>query len=442
MIKEKVLSILEKVKASNIGNRIATGAFWSFTGTAAAKFLVLVSSIICAHILTKQEYGEFGMVRSTISMFVVFGTAGLGLTATKFISEYKEKHKERIASVYLLTNGFAIITGLIVTALVLVLAPYLADNTLNAPHLVSSIRVGAILLFITIINGAQGGTLAGVEDFKAIAINTLIGSVAESAFMLLGAYYMGVLGAVLGYGVGFIALYVANYISIRKDLNKIGVRVVISSFNKKDLSLLYKFSLPAALCSIVVSPTIWIVKTFLAKESGFGELAIFEAADQWKIMILFIPTAVSQVVLPILSSIIGVDKSKFWKVLNLNLYLNAGIALVMAIVISCLSPFIMQLYGKAYVSDYWVLIILAVSTIFSSMANVIGLAISSRSKMWTGFLFNCLWALMVIGFARLFTNMEMGARGLALSFTISYAIHTVLQLIYLKYISNDKQVEG
>ena len=442
MLKDRIKELLNNIKASDIGSRIASGAFWSFTGTAAAKFLVLVSSIICAHILTKQEYGEFGMVRSTISMFVVFGTAGLGLTATKFISEYKEKHKERIASIYLLTNGFAIITGLIVTVLVLVLAPYLADNTLNAPHLVSSIRVGAILLFITIINGAQGGTLAGVEDFKAIAINTLIGSVAESAFMLLGAYYMGVLGAVLGYGVGFIALYVANYISIRKDLNKIGVRVVISSFNKKDLSLLYKFSLPAALCSIVVSPTIWIVKTFLAKESGFDELAIFEAADQWKIMILFIPTAVSQVVLPILSSIVGVDKSKFWKVLNLNLYLNSGIALVMAIVISCLSPFIMQLYGKAYVSDYWVLIILAISTIFSSMANVIGLAISSRSKMWTGFLFNCLWALMVIGFARLFTNMEMGARGLALSFTISYAIHTVLQLIYLKYISNDKQVEG
>lgn len=442
MLNDRIKELLNKIKASDIGSRIASGAFWSFTGTAAAKFLVLVSSIICAHILTKQEYGEFGMVRSTISMFVVFGTAGLGLTATKFISEYKEKHKERIASIYLLTNGFAIITGLIVTVLVLVLAPYLADNTLNAPHLVSSIRVGAILLFITIINGAQGGTLAGVEDFKAIAINTLIGSVAESAFMLLGAYYMGVLGAVLGYGVGFIALYVANYISIRKDLNKIGVMVVISSFNKKDLSLLYKFSLPAALCSIVVSPTIWIVKTFLAKESGFDELAIFEAADQWKIMILFIPTAVSQVVLPILSSIVGVDKSKFWKVLNLNLYLNSGIALVMAIVISCLSPFIMQLYGKAYVSDYWVLIILAISTIFSSMANVIGLAISSRSKMWTGFLFNCLWALMVIGFARLFTNMEMGARGLALSFTISYAIHTVLQLIYLKYISNDKQVEG
>lgn len=435
MLKDRIKEYIYRIKASDIGSRIASGAFWSFTGTAVAKFLVLVSSIICAHILTKQEYGEFGMVRSTISMFVVFGTAGLGLTATKFISEYREKHKEKIASIYLLTNGFAIVTGLLVTSIVVAIAPYLAENTLHAPHLESSIRVGGILLFITIINGAQGGTLSGVEDFRSIAINNLIGSIAESTFMLLGAYYWGVLGAVLGYGVGFIALYVANFISIRKNFKRLGVAVSLTAFDKKDLHLLYKFSLPAALCSIVVSPTIWVVKTFLANESGFGEVAIFEAADQWKIMILFIPTAVSQVVLPILSSIIGVDKSKFWKVLNLNLYLNAGIALLMAVVISCLSPFIMQLYGKAYVSDYWVLIILAASTIFSSMANVIGLAISSRSKMWTGFLFNCLWALMVIGFAKLFINADMGARGLALSFTVAYAIHAALQMIYLKYIS-------
>lgn len=435
MMIKKVFKIRELVKASNIGSRIASGAFWSFTGTALAKLLVLVSSIICAHILTKQEYGEFGMVRSTISMFVVFGAAGLGLTATKFISEYKEKHKERIASIYLLTNGFAVMTGLIVTVAILAMAPFLAEHTLHAPYLESSIRVGAVLLFITIITGAQGGALAGVEDFKSIALNTLIGSVAESCFMLLGAYYWGVLGAVLGYGVGFIALYIANYMSIRRDFGRLGVVIKKSSFNKEDLHLLYKFSLPAALCTIVFSPTIWVVKTILANDCGFDELAIFEAADQWKIMILFIPSAVSQVVLPILSSIVGVDSSKFWKILKINLYLNAGIALLMAIVVSALSPFIMTMYGKAYVSDYWVLVILAASTVFSSMANVVGLAISSWSKMWVGFLFNCVWAIMVIGFSCLFIDMGMRARGLALAFTVAYAIHTTLQLIYLRYIS-------
>ena len=191
----------------------------------------------------------------------------------------------------------------------------------------------------------------------------------------------------------------------------------------------------SALSTILLTPTIWVVKTLLANRCGFDELAIFEAADQWKTMILFIPSTVSLVALPILSSIVGVDQTKFKKVLYVNLYLNAGIALAIAVVVSVLSPLIMTLYGKAYVSDYGVLIILAASTVFSSMANVVGLAISSRAKMWVGFLFNAVWAGMVIGFSILFLNLGLRARGLALAITVAYVIHTTAQLLYVHYSS-------
>ena len=432
-------TIINNIKKSDIGYRIANGAFWSFTGTAVAKLFVLVATIVCAHILTKQEYGEFGMVRSTIYMFVVLGSAGLGLTATKFISEYRDNHKERIVSIYLLTNGFAIVTGLLVTIIVLIFAPYLAESTLHAPHLVQPIRVGAILLLITVLNGAQNGTLSGFEDFKSIAINTFWGSVAESILMILGAYYGGVIGAVLGYGVSFIVLYVANNISIKNNFRKIGLKVKMSQFKKEDLQLLYRFSLPAALSSILVTPTIWIAKTILTRNSGFEELAVYEAADQWRVLILFIPMAVSQVALPILSNVLGVDKSKFWKVLKINLSLNILVALIMAIAVSILSPSIMHLYGKGYVSDYMVIVILACSTVFSSAANVIGLAISSRSKMWTGFLFNLFWAILVITFALYFISKGMGAKGLALSYTVGYAVHAIIQMLYLRIISKENK---
>lgn len=438
MLKDRIKYIKDAITNSNIGNRIATGAFWSFTGTAAAKFVALVSSIICAHILTKQEYGEFGMVRSTISMFVVFGTAGLGLTATKFISEFKEKQKNRIASIYILTNGFAIFTGLLVTIIILSIAPFLAESTLKAPQLTPAIRIGALLLFISVINGAQSGTLSGFEDFKSIAINTLIGSFAEALFMLVGAYYWGVLGAVLGYGVGFVALYLTNWFSIRSNFKKNGIAIRIVDFNKDDLTLLYKFSLPAALCAIVVTPTMWVVKSILVSSSGFDELAAFEAADQWRVLILFIPMAVSQIVLPILSSIVGENETKYWRVLKINLLLNASVAFIMALLISLFSPVIMNLYGKAYVSDLRILVVLACSTVFTSIANVVGLAISSRSKMWTGFFFNCFWASMVIGFSYLFIKFGLQALGIALAFTLAYAIHALLQLLYLKVTTRRK----
>ena len=415
-------------------SRMASGAFWSFTGTALAKFIVLVAGIWCARILGQEEYGELGMIRSTINMFAVFGFAGLGLTATKYISEYKKDKKGRISSIYMLTNGFALCMGILVTLVILLAAPYLAEKTLKSPDLVNDIRFGAILLFVTVINGAQNGTLAGLEDFKSIALNMLKGSIAETLFMILGAYYWGVTGAILGYGCGFMVIYIGNQISIQKKFRELGIVIQKSSFCKSDLKLLYKFSLPAALSSIMVSPVFWIIRSMLVRKDGFEELAIFEAADQWRVIILFIPVTVSQVVLPILSSmsVNKRDKTKFWRVLKMNLCINVIIALTMALIISLLQNNIMGFYGKEY-TDTSVLVVLAFSTIFTAIANVVGLSISSQAKMWVGFIFNALWGIILISLTYYFLSCELGALGIAWAILISYSIHIVLQLVYLKY---------
>lgn len=437
-MKQQINLLKSKFLSSDIAKRMASGAIWSFTGTALAKFIVLVSGILCARILSQEEYGEFGMVRSTINTFVVFGMAGIGLTATKYISEYKKTQQSKISGVYILTNGFALLTGILITLLIYYLAPYLAVTTLNAPHLERAIQLGAVLLFFTVLNSAQNGTLAGLENFKAIALNTLWGSIAESILMLVGAYYAGVMGAILGYGCGFIVLYICNHLSIRKSFSLLNIKIVFSSFNKEYLRLLYKFTLPAALSSFMVMPTYWIIRTILVKKCGFEELAIYEAADQWKVIILFIPTAISQVVLPILSGLsTDNNEKKFWKVLRINLFLNAGVAFVVAFVVSCFSPFIMSFYGNNY-TDYSVLIVLCFSTIFSSISNIIGLSISSRAKMWIGFLFNLFWAILIIGFTYSFLMLEFGAKGLSLAILITYIIHSLLQLLYLRNITCSK----
>ncbi len=432
MIGDKGKALLERIKSSDIGKRMASGAMWSFTGTALAKFIVLLAGIACAHVLGKQEYGQFGMVRSTISLFVVFGFAGMGLTATKFIAQYRKSQKERIPSIYILTNGFAVFTGALVTVVVLGFAPYIATITLNAPELITPLRVGALLLFVTVINGAQQGTLAGFENFKAIALNTLIGSIAESVLMLVGAYYYGVTGAVLGYGCGFIVLYLTNHISIRMNLRDLGLSPRLSSLDRNDLHLLYKFSLPAMLSSIMVAPVFWAVRTMLVNHTDFGELAVYEAADQWKVIILFIPAAVSHVALPILSSLVDDSPQRYKKVLRYNILLNAGISSVIALIVCVASPLIMGFYGKSY-TDPMPLVYLALSTIFTSVSTVVGISIQSRAKMWTGFGFNLFWGIMVLSFSCFFLEKGMGASGVALGIMVSYAIHALLQYTYLRF---------
>ena len=99
--------LLNAINKSDIAKRMANGAFWSFTGTALGKFLVLLSGIFCARILGQEVFGELGMVRSTIGMFIVLGTSGIGVTATRYISYYRQKDKQHAASIYLLSNKFA-----------------------------------------------------------------------------------------------------------------------------------------------------------------------------------------------------------------------------------------------------------------------------------------------------------------------------------------------
>ena len=412
---------------------MASGAIWTFTGTAIAKLIVLIAGILCARILGKELYGEFGMVRSTINMFVVLGTAGLGMTATKYISEYRKEHKDKVASIYILTNRFALITGLIVSALVIMFADKIAITALNSPQLVVPFKFGAILLLVTILLATQNGVLYGLEDFKSVAINTFIGSIFETIFMLLGAYYYGVMGAVIGFGCGFVSQLVVNKVSIRRSMKEQDIDISKGKLKVQEIKLLYKFSLPAMLSSMLIAPTFWLIRTMLVNESGYGELAIYEAADQWKIILLAVPAMFAQILLPILSSVVNVDKNKYWILLKINLVLNVLITFCVSIIVMCFSKKIMLSYGEEF-SNETTLNLIVLSTIFTSLANVVGTAIASRSKMWIGFCFNLLWSLLVLLLTYYFLRMGMNSVGVGMAILISYLVHSILQLIYLYYL--------
>ena len=432
----KIEGYIRSFRESTIAKRFVSGALWTFSGTAFAKLMGLLSGILCAHILGKSEYGELGMIRSTVGMFTILGTAGLGLMATKYISQYKSDDKLKVASIYTLTSKFAVLTGMIVTALILLLAPVIAENTLHASHLTNSIRVASVMLFISVINGAQNGTLYGFEDYKSIAINTFIGSLFESCLMLLGAKLYGVFGALLGFGSGYVVLYVLNKLSIGKCFSKYGIKLTKESLQKQDIKLLFSFSLPALLSSLLVAPTIWLIKTMLVRSDGFDELANFEAADYWKTLILYIPYAIGTIILPILSdSKTSSNASSYWRIIKYNILINGLVSLLISLFIIFFSPWLTRLFGSNY-TDNVTLSILACSTIFTSVSNVIGLSITSRSLMWQGFLLNLIWALLTIGFSYYFINIGFGASGLALAVLLAYVIHTVNSFVYLKHSIN------
>lgn len=421
--------IRNKFKGSPLTKRIASGAFWSILGTASAKAIVLVAGIICANILGKTSYGELGIVRSTISLFIVFGTAGLGVTATRFIAKYKKEDTQKVESVIGITVLFSLIMAAIITSLVFLFSEKIATNTLNNVELKRSIQFGSIILFATILNGVYNGINTGFENFKNIAINTLCSSIIEAVLIIIGAYYWGVNGAVIGYGIGIFSLMLFNFIAACKALAQINGEFSFFKIKKNDFSILYKFTIPAALSSFLVAPAYWVVRALLVRFKDYGELGILEAAEQWRIIILFIPSALSYIILPILSSYTDNVKD-YKKAMNINILLNVSVAFILAIIISACSNIIMNTYGSDFNNNI-PLILLAFSTVFSSFASVVGSAIVSQGKMWTGLVFNAIWGCLFIGFTYLSLRLGYGAAGVASSLLLSYLFHSISQSIYL-----------
>jgi O-antigen/teichoic acid export membrane protein len=137
---------------------------------------MLAAFIFVARMLGKTSYGELGIIRSTVGMFGIFGGLGLGLTATKYVAELRERDPERAGRILGLSMRVALFSGTFLGILLFVSAPWLAANTLDAPHLAGALRIGAVLILLSAVNGAQTGALSGFEAFKTIAlINFFIG---------------------------------------------------------------------------------------------------------------------------------------------------------------------------------------------------------------------------------------------------------------------------
>jgi len=423
-----------RIENSPIGYRLARGVFWSLAGVLASRGLMFIATVFVARILGRTVYGQLGMVQSTVSMFGLFAGFGMGLTATKYVAEYRETDRPRAGRIIRLTEMFAVATAGLMALALLAFAPWLANRTLNAPHLTSVLRIGTLILFISALNGAQAGALAGFEAFKTIAgVNLLVGLI---SFPLLvgGAYFGGLSGSVWALVVNLGASWVLNQIALHKEARRYRVPLALGNSDGGDLPVLWRFSLPAVLAGSMVAPVDWACNAMLVnRPHGYGEMGVYGAANQLYSMLLFLPTLFGQVVLPILSERLGhKDVRRSTQTMLVAMKANALCVVPFIVVASILSPYIMRLFGEGFKDGWPTLIVVLWTAALYAIQAPVGQIIQASGKMWTGFFMNLGWATaFVLG---TFVLVKDGAFGLAGARGIAYLLHSVWIFLFARYL--------
>ncbi|WP_286894796.1 MULTISPECIES: oligosaccharide flippase family protein [Sphingobacterium] len=427
-IKNKIGGLL----SSDLNKRLFNHSFWILVGNIVSKFSLLIATVVMTRFMVKEEYGQFGIIKSTILMFAVFAGLELGMTATKYISEFRSIDRGKVERIIGLSNFFAILLSLSIGLFIYCFAAQIA-NQIAAPNLAKEIRISSFILFFSSLNGVQAGILNGIERFKESSINNATAGVLSSLLLVITSIYGNLDSVVLAFGFNFVILYALNYISIKKYFYVDFSIQILKRENFKEIGVLWKFSLPAILAGLMIGPVIWLCNYFLVNQpGGYQEMAVFDIANQWRTTILFIPAALSQIVLPLLASSVN-DKAAYRMYFYKNLKINIYVGLLFVIVLVLLTPVIVWFYGGNYINATYPMLIMFITTAFIAANNVIGQAIASQGRMWLGFFVNLMWALVLIFSTYiLVVQNSFGATGLALAYLISYIFHSFVQFVFVR----------
>lgn|GEM_PF-208626 len=421
------------ISKPGIGSRLARGAFWSLLGTLIYRPLTLLSSIVAAHLLGKENFGALGIIQSTIAMFQVIAGYSLGLTATKYVSEFRKADPERAGRIIGMSDVSSLAAGILFAAGSIFGAHWLAARILGAPELAPLLRISSIMIALGAYNGAQTGTISGFEAFRKIAKVNLISGVLAFPIMIAGLWFGGLTGAVWALVISMAVTCTLSQIEVLRLIRANGIKIHITGI-ASELQLLWRFYLPALLSGALVTPIIWLGNTLLVRtRDGFAQMAILNAATQWRTSMMLIPNLLVQVALPMLSgeqSEAGTTQT-FNRALVLTQKIMVMVAFPTAAAMMFLAGPIMRLYGRSFVQGSDVLIGFACASLVQCIIAAVGPYLESRGRMWAAASLNGVWGLAYILTAYLGVD-KLGALAIAFGSVLGYVVLMVLCLILLR----------
>jgi O-antigen/teichoic acid export membrane protein len=389
---------------------------------------MFMANIIAARFLSQDEFGQFSMLRNTISMIEGIISGTLGSPMIKRVAETNQDKSSNFNIVIKSLFIINIVISLIFSIIIFILAPYIVEIFFkNETSMIHGLYIGCIILIATTLSGLIQKIFIGIEKYQKLAIASIYTSLISFPIIVGLIYLYNFNGALFGIVIYFSIDFIFKYYQFRK-LNIYEKKETDFTQIKSEAIKLLLFSYPLLGSIIISSTAFWYARVMIVQSDGFAAIGIFDAAFQWLTIIMVITGATTSVVLPMFSKNTK-NKKEFSKVLWINLLVNFIISACFAIIFIFFSKEIMSIYGEQYIKGYEILIILSITSIFYSLSSILNKVFISKGNI-KSILF--IITISVIGMILLLkSNIFIGVIGLAYSFLFFYCFLFILYSLVL-----------
>jgi O-antigen/teichoic acid export membrane protein len=413
--------------------RFAFGALWSVSGAVVARALALAGFVVASRTLGAAGFGEVGMVQSTQGLFGVLAGGSLGLAATKHVAEFCTADRARAARCFALALRIAVASGIGGALVLLAAAGPMADHVLGAPHLATELRVATGLLLFSAVAGVQTGALVGLAEFRAAALLGAFRGACVLAGLACGVCLGGVLGAVVGLVAAEAAGVAANHLALRR----LFPGPWLGATDGRELAGVGRFAGLAVLGSVATTLALWAGNALLVGEpDGYAALGVFNAAERWRQLLLFLPAALAPVILSLLSHLHGsADQAAYRRLLGVNVAVSAAVVFVPAAGLAALAPLAMSVFGDEFRAGTTTLVLLTISAVAVVLNTLLGQVLVSKGAIRWRAAFDVLLAAVLV-LSAWWAVPALRDKGLALAHLAAYGVTgvgmTVPVLFYLR----------
>ncbi|MEN3001815.1 MAG: oligosaccharide flippase family protein [Armatimonadota bacterium] len=412
--------------------RVIRAISWSTLGTGTVQALFLVASILTARILGAEEFGRLSIIQLTLNLLVSFIAPSFGWTLTRTAATLRESNPKRLGELVSAVALSGTAVTFVLAAGLFLLAPWMCFTWFIDPRLQVPMQITALSVFANGVLALQVSLLAGFEAFRENAFLNALRGIILAVLMVLGALVGGLNGAVwgsalssllvVGVGGGLVAHRLRKYaITLHRARLRTGYEVLIH------------VSLPSFLSTVLGSITIWLGSMLLARlPNGLVQVAVFNAANHWKTMLLFLPVQISQSIMPILANLWSQGElRRLTALVRASLWINLLVTGLPCLFLMVAADPIMHLYRLNFGAEALAFRLLIASSVMTALCGVLGYTMLAIGRLWQGLMVNALWAMVFIGTT--WTMLPHGVLSLGIAYFASYSLLFLVSLVYVVY---------
>jgi O-antigen/teichoic acid export membrane protein len=395
---------------------VAKGAASLYLASIVSLVLNTVYFVVLTNVLSASLVG----LVSLLNVLVLAGVtaASLALPAvgalgsatppavSRFIAEYMKEGRSRAARRVFLTSI------LIAVAISVPIAAFLSlpsvSGSISFP--LSSQPVVFAAIDIVILAVAQVGAYSMIGAGRATRAGSIIAGTAlvkytsASSLLVMG---WGASGVFIGFSIGDFALAASSISLASRSIPVSGD----SRFDGRAVTTYMVSILASSLIGYGVSQTDRLL-AFLQR--GFSDLALYNAASVGAAVASFAPAAVTNVLVPILSSLRGEDASQRREILrNYTRYVSL-ISFPMGFGLAAIAPSLLWLFGENYVSGSPLIAVIGISISLTAVSSVYSSSLLASRKTYNFLLGNGIALLSLVSISFILVPIA-GLVGVALA---------------------------